>query len=236
MDCSKCGFKLKDDDNFCPNCGSKNIKNRKNSLEYTERIPTLNLNTTSNEIKTKQTKAKQTKSKSKSKSPIIIGILIVIVVLSVGFGSYYISLSKLSSNNSKNSDKTSVKNNVTPKNNITSDKDANTSSDISASTNDTNTNKTDTNKIDSNDSYIFPKSGSEKLLDADVSTLSKQNLALARNEIYARHGYVFQTEPFKSYFNNKSWYEPNPNLKDSDKKLNDVELYNIQLISKYENN
>ncbi|WP_241428102.1 YARHG domain-containing protein [Clostridium sp. DJ247] len=34
--------------------------------------------------------------------------------------------------------------------------------------------------------------------------LSKEELALVRNEIFARHGYVFQTDPYKSYFNGKS--------------------------------
>ena len=55
-------------------------------------------------------------------------------------------------------------------------------------------------------------------------------------QIFARHGFIFKTEPFKSYFNNKSWYKQNPILKGSDEELSAIELYNVHLILKYENN
>ena len=91
-----------------------------------------------------------------------------------------------------------------------------------------------TSKINSSDAYVFPNSGDKKLLDSDLSSLSKDKLALVRNEIFARHGHVFQEEPYKSYFNEKSWYKPNSNSKGKDEELNNVERYNVQLILKYE--
>lgn len=91
--------------------------------------------------------------------------------------------------------------------------------------------KFETNNINVDD-YIFPYSDSIKLNKGQINSLSKEELAFARNEIYARHGYVFKKEKFKTYFENKPWYKAN--TKFSDAEFNDVELYNIQLIKKYE--
>ena len=55
-----------------------------------------------------------------------------------------------------------------------------------------------------------------------------------RNEIYARHGYIFTTEPYKSYFNSKSWYTPDPSFKGDDKELNEYELENVRTIKSVE--
>ena len=236
MYCSKCGYELEDGTNFCRKCGSKNIYN---NLIPNEKKSTLNTNVTSkennisennlketnsNKINTKQTASKEIVTKrTKHKGFIILGILIV--VLSVGFGSYYVSISKFFSDNSKNSEKTSTKDKVIPINkNPEVEKEVvptKSSNDIS--------------NIDSPTYYIFPKSESEKLLDSDLSLLKKENLTLARNEIYARHGFIFKTQAYKSYFSKKSWYTENPSFKGSDGELTDAETYNIKIISEYEN-
>jgi len=83
--------------------------------------------------------------------------------------------------------------------------------------------------------YILQDSNKNKLTDAQLKNLTGHDLMLARNEIFARHGYVFKKEPFKSYFEAKSWYTPNPSFKGSDSQLSSVEKYNIKLILKYEN-
>ena len=67
-----------------------------------------------------------------------------------------------------------------------------------------------------------------------MRNLSKEKLALARNEIFARHGYIFKEEPFKSYFESKSWYSPNPNFDGSDSGLNDYEIANYKVIQYWE--
>ncbi|MGH4137367.1 YARHG domain-containing protein [Clostridium sp.] len=240
MYCSKCGYELEDGTKFCRKCGSKNIYN---NLIPNEKKSTLNTNITSKENNIKQnnleepiikksilneTNSKEIVTKQNNhKGFIILGILIV--VLSVGFGSYYVSISKFFSDNSKSSDKTSTKNNVSPNNNTT-----NKSSEIKKEVVPTKNNN-DINNIDSPTYFIFPKSESEKLLVSDVSVLEKDNLTLARNEIYARHGFVFKTEAYRKYFNGKSWYTENPNFKGSDGELTDVETYNIKIISEYEN-
>ena len=80
--------------------------------------------------------------------------------------------------------------------------------------------------------YILPESGTRLLTQSDLKGLSKYDLALARNEIYARHGRKFQTQVYSQYFSAKSWYKINPNYNYSNdnSNLNDIERKNIMLI------
>ena len=86
--------------------------------------------------------------------------------------------------------------------------------------------------------YIFPNSDKEYLTDADVSSLSKENLRLARNEILARHGRIFNSADLKTYFESKSWYSgtvaPEEFDANMESRLNDAERANIEMIKKYE--
>ena len=71
------------------------------------------------------------------------------------------------------------------------------------------------------------------LTKAEVAQMSKAELALARNAIYARHGYQFNNVELKEYFEKQSWF------KASDVKIDaipftQVELDNIRLIKAQE--
>lgn len=87
-----------------------------------------------------------------------------------------------------------------------------------------------------NGSYIFPNSGFALLTEKDLSGKSAAELALGRNEIYARHGRQFKTAEFDKYFKSCSWYHVNPsyNYEDDDANLNSFEKYNVRFIKKYE--
>ncbi|MCR4718011.1 MAG: YARHG domain-containing protein, partial [Firmicutes bacterium] len=78
--------------------------------------------------------------------------------------------------------------------------------------------------------YLFP-SDSQYLTESDVNGLSQFDTGLIRNEIYARKGYVFKDEPYKSYFNSQAWYNPNPSAK---LRLNETEKYNVNFLLEYE--
>lgn len=84
--------------------------------------------------------------------------------------------------------------------------------------------------------YILPKSGTEKLTRADLEGLTKEQLRLARNEIYARHGMIFGVEDLDNYFATKSWYKPTVSFTDFDNKveMSIVEELNIVLIQQVE--
>lgn len=85
------------------------------------------------------------------------------------------------------------------------------------------------------DEYILPYSDTKKLTDSDLSELSEEQLVLARNEIYARHGRKFNTDYIQEYFNSKSWYKGTVNPDDfTEDMLNDIEIYNISFIKEAE--
>ena len=71
-----------------------------------------------------------------------------------------------------------------------------------------------------------------KLTEPELANMSKGLLRLIRNAIYARHGRTFNSYDLQRFFNNKTWYKPNPNY--SDDLLTDIDKYNIALIQKYE--
>lgn len=79
--------------------------------------------------------------------------------------------------------------------------------------------------------YILPNSNTMKLTDDVIGKLPTNELSLARNEIYARHGYIFKSSELNKYFSTKSWYNPDPTYTGD---LNDIEKYNINFIKSKE--
>ncbi len=61
----------------------------------------------------------------------------------------------------------------------------------------------------------------------------KETLRLMRNEIMARHGYVFQAQDLKDYFSREPWYKPGND--NSSIKLSFIEQLNVDLIVGEEN-
>ncbi|MGD6890165.1 TcaA 3rd/4th domain-containing protein [Bacillus mobilis] len=79
--------------------------------------------------------------------------------------------------------------------------------------------------------FIFPDSDIRKLTSTDLTYLSKEQLKIARNEIYARHGHIFQTKDMQVYFSKQSWYRENPYFSGT---LTTIESYNVELIKSRE--
>lgn len=84
--------------------------------------------------------------------------------------------------------------------------------------------------------YVIPDSSSRLLGSSDLSGLSEWELRIARNEIYARHGRMFNDSALDSYFRGKSWYVPSIAAENFDDNtyLSKTELKNAKLISDYE--
>lgn len=79
--------------------------------------------------------------------------------------------------------------------------------------------------------YVLEDSAVRYLIQEDLQGMSAEQLRLARNEIYARHGYQFDDPALNEYFTSKSWYYP----AGGDKRfyeclLNIYEKYNVQMI------
>lgn len=82
--------------------------------------------------------------------------------------------------------------------------------------------------------YIIPHSSTRKLSKSELYGYDSYTLGLIRNEIFARHGYIFKKQEYKNYFNSMPWYVPNSSFKGSLNELNSVEKYNVELIKSME--
>lgn len=82
--------------------------------------------------------------------------------------------------------------------------------------------------------YIMPDSNSRYLTIFELNSYSDSDLGYMRNEIFARHGYVFTNEEYKEYFENKSWYTPDSSFNGDAQDLNDYERENIKAIKSLE--
>lgn len=85
-----------------------------------------------------------------------------------------------------------------------------------------------------NGDYILPDSDTEYISESEIEGMSKEELTLALNEIYARYGLMFNTTSIQQYFNSKDWYVPSikPGHFD-DSQFNDYERHNVDTIVNY---
>ncbi len=87
----------------------------------------------------------------------------------------------------------------------------------------------------SQEEYIFSNSDKQYLSEEEVRSTSAENLFIGRNEIFARHGYIFKNEDLRAHFESTSWYVGTvPGDQFSNEVLNDFEKKNIELIKKIE--
>lgn len=80
--------------------------------------------------------------------------------------------------------------------------------------------------------FLLPESNSRILEVKELSGMTKAELRIARNEIYARYGWQFESEELADYFEGKAWYVSGENVDDTI--LSDVERANIKLIAEAE--
>lgn len=83
--------------------------------------------------------------------------------------------------------------------------------------------------------YIIYDSDRRYVTSADLDRLTKEQLRLARNEIYARRGRLFKDTYLQDYFNARSWYYGSiaPDAF-SESRFNDYERANAYFIADYE--
>ena len=79
--------------------------------------------------------------------------------------------------------------------------------------------------------FILPDSDSRYYSAEEISGLTKEELRIARNEIYARRGRIFSDSGLRTYFEGKDWYHGNIEAgRFRDDQLNDFEKKNRDLI------
>lgn len=87
--------------------------------------------------------------------------------------------------------------------------------------------------------YMLPDSQTTIYFRDDLTQLSSNELSIARNEIYARHGRRFKSAELQQHFGSKSWYNPTytPEQFDpqQDQIFTAIEKANIKVIQSIEN-
>lgn len=94
-----------------------------------------------------------------------------------------------------------------------------------------NSNSSENNNSDnsSDDSYSYNTS---YISQSEVKNMSREELNLAINEIYARRGRIFDDPTLSAYFNSKDWYTPKYTASEFSKNVtfNEYEQANLQLL------
>lgn len=83
--------------------------------------------------------------------------------------------------------------------------------------------------------FVLEESDSRLISEAELEDLSPLECKIARNEIYARYGRIFQDEFLQNYFESCTWYEGRIAAEDFQQDmLNETEKENANMISAYE--
>jgi hypothetical protein len=94
------------------------------------------------------------------------------------------------------------------------------------------------------DRYRWTENGDDKVdektyyenFSEGISTMSKDELRILRNTIYAIDGYVFNDTALQAFFDTQYWYFPNPNVRQEDVKMNEKMFRILQTIQNAEKN
>jgi hypothetical protein len=74
----------------------------------------------------------------------------------------------------------------------------------------------------------YPNGSMSRLSKVDISGLSKSELDVMQNEIYARHGLIFKSKNINTYFTKQEWYKPK--FHNVNNFLSEVEKENLEYI------
>lgn len=227
--CSECGSILVENALFCNNCGHR-ISSGDCETEASNRCPNCNsplkdgalfcgeCGTSLTEQPVHKTAYNEPTKKKKDIGLIFLVILLIVVLIgSIGVIGYVYY-----KNNSVDIKIPDI-NIKTESEEKDDDTDEEESEDVQYALTET--------EDETGEEYLFP-SDREYITESDLIGKSKDEVAMIRNEIYARHGYIFNTEPFKSYFESKDWYTPNENFNDS--VFSEIEKTNKDFLVNYE--
>ena len=76
----------------------------------------------------------------------------------------------------------------------------------------------------------YPFTSLRKVTYNDIANLTPAMLRIMRNEIYARHGYIFDSKDLQTHFKHQDWYTPIS----KEVNLSPIEKYNVEFIKSYE--
>lgn len=260
MFCTKCGNELPVNAKFCTKCGTKveafqpgaiqpNPTPQKASVPQPQQKKNEKVTKTKNSEKISNKNKNETEKKSGSGAmvylligaAVLIIILIAIIVLLFIKGNQPAKQDDITDKpvvTTEQPTETETSTEQTDRKDVTGQQEASEKTSEVINKEDTTGNEdmgTDGAVGEEDAEYILPESASRLLTEADLANLTQEDLRIARNEIYARHGRKFLDEGLQEYFNGKSWYngtiEPDDFKEDM---LSEIERTNEDTIVNYE--
>lgn len=232
MFCGKCGKQIEDHAKFCPYCGAETGVEIENKKVRRKAAPTPG----------KITEAPEKREKSKSKVGIVIAGLVG--VCAIAGGAWFMGKESGFSKNAAAAPETSVEELI-----MEESSEASSEEETTETAGETVTESiTETESLEETeevhacgtlkDDYILPDCATRYYTKDEIASLTLEEIYVARNEIYARHGREFKTEELAEYFSEKSWYNPvyTPEEFDAmgDSVFNEYEIANRTLLLEYE--
>ena len=88
-------------------------------------------------------------------------------------------------------------------------------------------------KLEQKDFYAkgqgkYPEASERELIFSELQKFTAAEIRIIKNEIFARHGYIFKSKDLATYFSKQKWYKPL--YKDVTSKLTKIERRNISFI------
>ena len=207
--CPHCGASLKTNAKYCSKCGA--ILQNNNNMDWESNVAAPDA------IWAEQRASTAKIQKKKTIILLAIAVLVLVVVGSIIYTvSHFIRKQEVSSQNvnTQAEDMTfmpssgGVNSDGVRENTVSEQPQQSTSSTKTQTTEPIITAEPAQQIPDSGSEYVLPDSDSRYLDISEVEALSTDQLKLARNELYARHGRMFRSAELQAYFDSKSWYEP----------------------------
>ena len=230
MFCSKCGKQVRDGINYCTNCGEP--------VKKDESGGNVNTKVGVNPDK-KPKKNKGMKIVFITISGIILALLLILFAL-LQTGVISISIDDNTNQESvldkkSKSSKREKEKERRAKEKESEEADVTTQTQTETETIQTVQPATLPSTVAINNEFILPDSSLRILDKSELAGFSAEQCRLARNEIYARHGRMFDDAGLQNYFNSRSWYYGTiPAKQFNDNMLSDIEIQNRNLIIAFE--
>lgn len=214
MFCTKCGKQLPDGLKFCTGCG--------NPVPRASQVMNQKMN--NQPYYTNQHTYQNPRKKGKG---LLIAVIAIASVLIIGIVVFFV----INGLNDKNPTGTPATGNEPVSSVSMNESTIPSSSEVTSSSIAVES----STQSDESKEFVLEYSSTKLISESELEKLNAQELRIARNEIYARHGRKFKDVDLQNYFNSKSWYrgtvEPD---KFNDNSLSEIEKKNRDLIQKYE--
>ena len=217
MFCGKCGKQIEDNAKFCPYCGA--VSGR--GAAGTGAVPVQKIQPAAQEREQKPGNVSETaKEKSGKPTPgLVIGAVVCIGVIVAGAWKFGPSLLAPAEETVALEDETVVEELMeaeeepteayTESENLVEETEEPEETEELAETEMLADDETPPRVFGTlNDDYILPECTTRYYTVEELRNISPDELWIAKNEIYARHGRMFKDQDLNNYFRSKSWYKP----------------------------